>query len=85
MNINEFWMKLQQNEGVEFITVSALSFKYQFVSENTIRVSRANQLISKVNFEKAIERMPIEGPGEISKLVRGSAYVYALLMDVRLQ
>ena len=85
MNINEFWMKLQQNEGVEFNTVSGLSFTYQFVSENTISVSRANQLISKVNFEKAIEHMPIKGPGEISKLVRGSAYVSALLMDVRLQ
>ena len=85
MNINEFWMKLQQNEGVEFNTVSGLSFTYQFVSENTISVSRANQLISKANFEKAIEHMPIKGPGEISKLVRGSAYVYALLMDERLQ
>lgn len=85
MNINTFWMKLQQNEGEEFRTVSGLPFTYEFKGENSIRVSRANQLISKSNFEKAMEYMPLKGPGEISKLVRGSAYVYALLTDERLQ
>ena len=85
MNINTFWMKLQQNKGEEFRTVSGLPFTYEFIGENSIRVSRANQLISKKKKKKVIEHMPLKGPGEISKLVRGSAYVYALLTDERLQ
>jgi len=85
MDISAFWKKLKENVGEEFLTVSGLAFTYEFVGDSSIRVSRANQVISKVNFEKAMEHMPLSGPGEISNTVRGSAYVYALLVDERLQ
>lgn len=85
MDINTFWDRLRKHEGEEFMTVSGLPFTYVFKSDNTIQVSRANQSISKINFEKALEHMPLYGPGEISGLVRGSAYVYALLTDERMQ
>ena len=85
MDIHVFWNKLREFEGNEFRTVRGLPFTYEFIGENSIRVSRANQVISKINFEKALSVMPILGPGEISNLVRGSAYVYALVVDERLQ
>ena len=85
MEINSFWTKLKDYEGEQFKTVSDLSFTYEFKGENAIKVSRANQLLSKANFETAIKSMPLSGPGQISKIVRGSAYVYALLVDERLQ
>lgn len=62
-----------------------MPFTYEFCGEGAIRVSRTNQVLSKANFEKAIEQMPLSGPGQISKTVRGSAYVYVLLNDERLQ
>lgn len=85
MNINLFWNNLKKYEGETFQTVSGLPFVYEFIGESTIRVNRANQSISKSNFVKALERMPLTGPGEISGLVRGSAYVYALITDERMQ
>lgn len=85
MDINSFWKKLKENEGEQFRTVSNLPFTYEFSGEGAIRVSRTNQVLSKANFEKAMEHMPLSGPGQISNIVRGSAYVYALLIDERLQ
>jgi hypothetical protein len=35
-------------------------------------------------FRNAFVRMPLNGPGEINYLVRGPAYVYAILTDPRI-
>lgn len=80
-----FWNKLFQHEGEEFRTVTGLPFTYEMKGGSSIKVSRANQVISKINFEKALKCMPLTGPGEISGLVRGSAYVYALITDERMK
>ncbi|WP_448783938.1 hypothetical protein [Blautia sp.] len=85
MEINSFWEKLKEHEGEVFYTVTGLEFTYKFVGENSIKTSRAEQLLAKSNFSKAIEHLPLSGPGEISKIVRGSAYVFSLLTDSRMQ
>ncbi len=85
MDIDSFWRKLKEYEGEIFHTVTGLEFTYSFESENAIKVSRAEQLLTKNNFNKAIEHLPLDGPGEISKIVRGSAYVFSLLTDSRMQ
>ena len=85
MEIDLFWEKLKQYEGETFRTVSDLPFVYEFVGENSIKTNRANQLLSKSNFEKALRVEPIQSPGEISNLVRGSSYVFSLLTDERLK
>ena len=85
MEINSFWEKLKEHEGEVFHTVTGLEFTYRFVGENSIKTSRAEQLLSKNNFNKAMEHLPLDGPGEISKIVRGSAYVFSLLTDARMQ
>ena len=51
---------------------------------NSIRVNRANQNLTYSNFEQAIEMWPVNGLGELSQTIRGSAYVYALLADARI-
>ena len=35
-------------------------------------------------FRLAHDRMPLSGPGEINRLVRGPAYVFAILTDARI-
>jgi hypothetical protein len=34
-------------------------------------------------FRLAFDRMPLSGPGEINRLVRGPAYIFAILTDRR--
>lgn len=85
MDIDSFWRKLKEYEGEVFHTVTGLEFTYSFESENAIKVSRAERLLTKNNFNKAIEQLPLDGPGEISKIVQGSAYVFSLLTDPRMQ
>jgi hypothetical protein len=47
--------------------------------------SRTAYRISQSEFRKAHEMMPIKGPGEISQLVRGPSYVWAILHDPRIR
>ena len=35
-------------------------------------------------FRLAYDKMPLRGPGEINRLVRGPAYVFAILTDSRI-
>lgn len=85
MDIDTFWNKLKKHEGERFYTVRNLEFTYKFVSDNAIKVNRAEQILSKANFEKAIKLCPLNGPGDISKIVRGSAYVYGIITDFRMR
>lgn len=72
-------------EGEQFETITDLTFTYT-TEGNVFRTDRANQDISRSGFEKVIEiGLPLEGPGSISKLVRGSAYVCAVLHDCRVR
>ncbi len=74
--------KLKKLEGETFTTVSGKSFTYKFVSERAIRVSRTAYPISLSNFETALLLLPSK-PSEISKIVRGSSYVFAIINDLR--
>ena len=75
--------KLKKWEGEIFYTKKRIPFVYNFISENTIRISeRKAYNISISNFEKAIEINPTK-PGEISNLVRGSSYIFGIITDNR--
>jgi hypothetical protein len=44
---------------------------------------RTIQQIPKSHFAKALDLVPLAGPGEIQQL-RGPSYIYAILMDERI-
>jgi len=54
------------------------------VVNNGILTSRTNHILSKSDIKKAYDKMPIKGPGEINNLVRGPAYIWAILNDNRI-
>ena len=54
MDIDSFWRKLKEYEGEVFHTVTGLEFTYSFESENAIKVSRAEQLLTKNNFNVSV-------------------------------
>lgn len=74
--------KLKQLEGETFYTVKGLPFTYRFVTENAIKTDRTDYNISISSFYKAIELNP-KKPGEISRKIRGSSYVFGIISDNR--
>lgn len=81
---NEVWRRIVAEQGEEFETITALPFTYEIIGEIFIG-SRTKYSISRSDFDRAYEHVPIEGPGEISNLVRGSAYIWAVLHDRRIR
>ena len=84
MNIDTVWARIRKLEGHDFETKRGLPFRYE-ISGDIFLPSRTKYKIAKTNFEKALEHTPMDGLGQISNLVRGSAYVWAVLHDARIR
>lgn len=78
MEFPELWEQIKAHEGQVFYTVRGKELCYT-VQGNTIIPSRTRYQLSRADFEKAFQQMPLSGPGQISSLVRGSSYIYAIL------
>ena len=72
MEFPELWEQIKAHEG------RGNELRYT-VQGNTIIPSRTRYQLSRADFEKAFQQMPLSGPGQISSLVRGSSYIYAIL------
>lgn len=83
-SIEAVWTRIKRFEGSKFETKTGKEFTYS-VSGESLRPSRAKQNITRSDFAKALELAPLDGPGEIGELVRGSAYVWAVLHDRRIR
>jgi len=82
----EVWGKIESHEGKTFRTKRGLDFTYEIDGNSIIpiRDGRTVYMISKRDVEEAFSRLPLKGPGEISKLVRGPTYIWAILNDKRI-
>lgn len=78
------WNRILACEGEQLETITGLPFTYEISGEIFIG-SRTQYNISKSDFERAYAHVPIQGPGVISNLVRGSAYIWAVLHDRRIR
>jgi hypothetical protein len=78
------WKRIKSLEGESFKTRRGLEFTYE-ISDDVLYPSRTSYRISQSEFQKAYDLMPIKGPGEISQLVRGPSYVWAILHDPRIR
>lgn len=79
------WNKIAALASLEFHTITGLPFSYSLTG-NVVRPSRAAQNLSRSDFEKAAPLMRvIKGPSAIRDLVRGSAYIFAILADPRVR
>ena len=82
-SFEEVWERIKQHAGETFYTKRGLPFTYE-VRGDVFLPSRTGYAIAKTDFRKAYERVPFEGPGEINYLVRGPAYIWAVLHDRRI-
>ena len=81
-SFSSMWVRIVACQGQTFRTVRGLPFTYE-VNGQILRVSRAKQNLPRTEFEKAYKLLPLNGPGKINSIVRGPAYVYAILTDPR--
>jgi hypothetical protein len=81
-SFEQVWNRIVAFEGEEFRTITNLPFTYE-LKGNSLCPSRTKYNISKADFAKAYELVPLTGPGEINNLVRGPAYTWAILHDKR--
>lgn len=72
------WYRIKKLEGQELNTKTGLPFTFE-VSGDVLRPSRTDYNISKSEFGKALDLVPFNGPGLVNDLVRGPAYVWAIL------
>ena len=79
----EIWRRIVTHEGEIFRTKTGLEFTYRIDGEG-FYPSRTSYRISKTDFRRAYEIIPIDGPGVINDIVRGPAYVWAVLHDQRI-
>jgi hypothetical protein len=70
-------------ETEEFRLVGGDLFTYA-VASGSVVPNRSDYPIARSEFAKALELVPLRGPGEIRDLVRGPSYVYAILADPRI-
>ena len=80
---DEIWERIVTHTGEDFQTITGLEFTYRIVGDGFFP-SRTDYRIPKSDFKQAYRAVPISGPGEINNIVRGPAYVWAVLHDDRI-
>lgn len=83
-SIDEVWRRIEGNEGETFHTKRGLPLTYS-VAGRTLTTSRSDFPLSATDFAKALELVPIESLARINSLVRGPAYIWAILHDPRIR
>jgi hypothetical protein len=78
------WERITAHAGERFATKTGLPFTYQ-VHGDSVVPDRTRYRLHASNFRKAHALLSLSGPGEINALVRGPAYVWAVLTDRRIQ
>lgn len=81
-DMDEVWRRIEAHAGQTFHLIKGAEFTYRVVSGHVVP-NRTPQQIARSQFAKALDLVPLRGPGEIHQL-RGPSFVYAILMDQRI-
>jgi hypothetical protein len=82
-DIATIWGRIEAHAGETFRQKQGGAFTYE-VRAGCVVPDRTNRLLPRSNFEKALQQVPLKGPGQIQNL-QGPSYIYALLMDSRVR
>lgn len=81
---NVIWSRISALQGEKFETKTGKPFTFEIHGE-VFRPSRTKYNIARADFEKAFALVPFDGPGMVNNLVRGPAYIWAVLHDIRIR
>jgi len=76
------WARIEALEGAPFRQKMGKEFHYAIV-HGCVVPDTTNHQLARSQFEKAWERRPIAGPGQLSDL-RGPSFLFAILTDPRI-
>jgi hypothetical protein len=83
-DITEVWKRIKVHQNERFETKRGLPFTYT-VTGNTFTTDRSEKYPIHVGqIEKALERVPVDGPQQLHDL-RGPPYLWAILHDPRIR
>jgi hypothetical protein len=77
------WAAIERHAGETFHQVRGQAFTYRLQGAGIVP-STTRYRIPRSAFDRALERLPVTGPGELNDL-RGPSYLYAILMDPRIR
>lgn len=83
-SIDDVWHRLKGLEGHDFETKTGKPFTFE-ISGDVFHPSRTRYNVAKADIRKALDLVPFDGPGVINRIVRGPAYVWAVLHDRRVR
>lgn len=83
LDLTTVWNRIRQHEGEGFQLIRGDVFTYEMFDNYLRPVGRVRHL-SRTNFGKALDRVPLDNTRSISDL-QGPSYVYAILMDPRIR
>src|SRR5262245_56145473 len=82
-NASVVWRRIEAHQGDDFATKTGKPFTYT-IRNGAVRPSRTDWQISRGDFEKALERVPLKNTTEVHDL-QGPSFIYAILMDERIR
>lgn len=82
-DMDAVWGRIEAQAGEAFTQVLGARFTYR-VAGGYVVPDRTVQQIPRSHFARALELVPLSGPGEVQNL-RGPSYIFAILMDPRIR
>jgi len=82
-NPETVWNRIVAHAGQPFRQLRGKEFTYS-ARGRTIYLHTTNRMISRTAIEKALERVPLAGPSDVSDLSAPS-YIWGILMDRRIR
>ena len=83
-SFNIVWDRIVKHQGEIFFTITHLPFSYT-IKDDGLYPNRTDFRLSKGNFAKAYNIIPIKGPGVINNTVMGPSYVWGIFNDNRVR
>lgn len=82
-SFDAIWERIQQHAGEIFTQIRGGEFRYE-VRDGCVKPDRVNQIISRAEFERAFQLVPLDSTVPVQGL-RGPSYIYAIMMDRRIR
>lgn len=82
-SIGDVWPRIEAHAGEDFRLIGGQVFQYEVLGNYLRPIGRVRHL-SRTNFAKALDRLPLYNTGSARDL-QGPSYVFAILMDDRIR